>query len=213
MKFNFKLDNLYSNTNRTYKILGLVLVIIGTIGLTYPNWGEVFGEERNPLETLGVSELAAQEIAPSLLPIDGAQNPAPNDKAVAAYNRLVIEKAGVDMPLFVSDNEKILLKGGWVFAGASRPDKGSNTVIFGHRWLYKPPVKNTFYNLDKVAAGDRFSIQWQNKTYNYEVSEVKVVNPSDVWIMNHTGTPQVTLVTCTPLFSTKQRLVVVGKLI
>lgn len=209
----WKIEKLYTNTNKKFKIFGLILVLIGISGLTYPYWGGVLRVEKNPLEELGASELAAQEIAPSLLPVDGVLTPAPNAKPAAAYNRLIIEKAGVDMPLFVSDNEKILLKGGWVFAGASRPDKGSNTVIFGHRWLYKPPVKNTFYNLDKVAVGDKFTIQWNNQTHTYEVSEVKIVNPTDVWVMNPTNTPQVTLITCTPLFSTKQRLIVVGKLI
>ena len=213
MKFNFKIGGLYTDTNKKFKIFGLVLVLIGIAGLFYPYWGGIIRAEKNPLETLGASELAAQEIAPSLLPIDNASIPAPNTEPSTTYNRLIIDKASVDMPLFISTNEKILLKGGWVFAGNSRPDQNGNTVIFGHRWLYKPPIKNTFYNLGKMEVGDRWTILWNGKTYTYETSEVKIVNPTDVWVMNPSDTPQVTLITCTPLFSTKQRLVVVGKLI
>lgn len=221
MNFSFKIEKLYSSTNRKLKLIGLGLVLIGIIGLTFPFWKGVFVSS-SPLEELGNLELAARaplEVTPALdapegpvggLPLTGQA--VPTQKPLPA-NRLVIESAGVSMPLFVSSNEKVLLKGGWMFAGNSRPDKGGNTVIFGHRWLYKPPSKNTFYNLDKVAVGDKFMINWNGKIYTYETSEIKIVNPEDVWVMNPTNTPRVTLITCTPLFSTKQRLVVIGKLI
>lgn len=211
--FSFKTGGLYSKVNRFYKILGLVLIVAGIAGTTYPFWGGIFYRNVNPLEELGTSELEAQAIPPNLLPTESIPAPTPNNVPAAPINRLIINSAGVDMPLFVSNNEKALLKGGWMYSNNSRPDLEGNTVIFGHRWLYKPPVKNTFYNLDDVKLGDRFTITWNGKNYTYETSDIKIVNPEDVWVMNPSDTPQITLITCTPLFSTAQRLVVVGKLV
>lgn len=211
--FSFKTEDLYSKVNKFYKILGLVLIVIGIAGITYPFWGGIFYRNTGPLEELGRLELQAQEINQNLLPVESNPISTPDSATVAPINRLILDSAGVNMPLFVSGNEKVLLKGGWMYSGNSRPDQGGNTVIFGHRWLYKPPVKNTFYNLDEVKLGDKFTITWNGRTYTYETSDIKVVNPEDVWVMTPTDTPQVTLITCTPLFSTAQRLVVIGKLI
>ena len=209
---HFKVEKLFANTNRIYKILGLVLVIIGIAGTTYPFWNISTLSEPNPLADLGRNEIAAQTLITS--PSQDLINQSAIPKAASTIqNRLIIEKAGVDMPIFLSPNDKTLLKGGWMYSGNSTPDKGGNTVIFGHRWLYRPPIKNTFFSLDKVIVGDRFTINWNGKTYNYEVSEVKIVNPTDVSVLNPAASPQVTLITCAPLFSTKQRLVVIGKLI
>ncbi|MBI4160690.1 MAG: class D sortase [Candidatus Yanofskybacteria bacterium] len=214
-KISFKIEKLYSKVNKFYKKIGLVLICIGIAGITFPFWGATFwprSDELSALEQLGALE--DQAIPPTLLPLEGA-TPTPGVLAnrPTYNNKLIMESAGIEMPIFASNNDKVLLKGGWMFSGNSRPDLGGNTVIFGHRWLYRPPVKNTFFNLDKVKVGDRFTIDWNGKTFTYETSEIKIVNPTDVWIMNPTDTPQVTLITCTPLFSTKQRLVVVGRLI
>jgi len=201
MKVNFSVEKLYKGTNNKLKTIGLILILAGIGGATFPFWGGFFYERINPLERLGISELRAQEVSSDSLPLSDS------------VGRLVLESANVDMPLFVSDNDDALLKGGWVYEGNSRPGERGNTVIFGHRWLYKPPIKNTFFNLDKSELGDKFTITWDGETYTYEVSDIKIINPKDIWIMNQTDNPQVTLITCTPLFSVKQRLVVVGELI
>ncbi len=201
MGLGFKIERLYARVNRTYKIIGLVLIIIGIAGATYPFWGASISQGANPLVQLGRSEMEASALAASS-----------SRDLVGAQNRLIIESAGIDMPLFLSNSEKALSKGGWMYSGNSTPDAGGNTVIFGHRWLYKPPMKNTFFNLDKVAVGDKFTISWNGKTYNYEISEVKIVKPTEISVLNPTASPRVTLITCTPLFSTKQRLVVVAEL-
>lgn len=211
------MQKLYADTSRKFRIFGLALILIGIAGITYPFWNiDSFSKpELSALEELGKNELEAQTttsnlpiLHSSVTNVRGSREAQPQKKA---SNRLIIETANIDMPLFVSDNQKVLLKGGWMYSGNSRPDLGGNTVIFGHRWLYKPPVKNTFYNLDKVAIGNRFSINWDGKIYNYQVSEIKIVDPTEISVLNPTSSPQVTLITCTPLFSIKQRLVVVGK--
>jgi sortase A len=126
-------------------------------------------------------------------------------------NRLIIPEIGVDMP--IAQNENALERGGWVFPDASTPDGGGNTVIFGHRFKYLPPLSNTFYQLDRVKTGDTFSLSWQGKIYNYRITEMKIIRPEDLSVLSREGTARVSLITCTPLFSSKQRLVITGELL
>ena len=125
---------------------------------------------------------------------------------------LIVPKINVKMPLVLSENAKALNIGGWVFP-ISTPDKGGNTVIFGHRFKYLPPVANTFYRLDEVGIGDDIQVTWKGENYNYVVIETKIVQPTELSVLNQSNEPIVTLITCTPLFTSKERLVVIGSLV
>ncbi|OHA51895.1 MAG: hypothetical protein A3A30_01030 [Candidatus Terrybacteria bacterium RIFCSPLOWO2_01_FULL_48_14] len=127
--------------------------------------------------------------------------------------RLVIEKIGVNMPIVEGKDESALLKGAWRSPWSSTPDQGGNTVLFGHRWYHKPPHPETFYALDKIAVGDTFNISWKGAIYHYQVIETKVVSPKEISVLKPTDDSVVTLITCTPLYSTKQRLIVRAKLL
>ena len=88
-----------------------------------------------------------------------------------------------------------------------------NTVITGHRFKYLPPHNLTFYLFHKLEAGDIFSVIWNEQDYYYRIKEVKIVDKTEVSILDSTEEPTVTLFTCHPIYSTEQRLVVVGELI
>lgn len=145
-------------------------------------------------------------------------NEEPEDVASGSLNNnitqnlLIIPKIGVKIPIVEGATEAALNKGAWRLPETSTPDKGSNTVLTGHRWRYRPPSEKTFYLLDKLEIGDSFRIFWQGKEYNYKIISKIVVLPTDVWVLNGTEKSIVTLITCTPLFSTEKRLVVKGEL-
>ena len=126
--------------------------------------------------------------------------------------RLIIPSIKVDMPIIINEkNEtKALAKGAWLIPGTARPGGKigyNNTVISAHRYMYTSGPK-TFYNLDKVKIGDTISVMWNGKTFNYIVSDTAMVKPSAVYILNPTKKQVLTLFTCTPVFTTKNRLVV-----
>jgi len=128
-------------------------------------------------------------------------------------NRLVIPRMGVDSAILESDSEDILWQGIWRMPVASTPDQGGNTVITAHRYLYRPPNPKTFYLIDKMVIGDIITVYWEGKKYEYRVSETKIVEPSEISILNNTPNAQLTIFSCTPLFTSKQRLVVIADLI
>lgn len=100
-------------------------------------------------------------------------------------------------------------KGAWLLPGTAKPNEG-NTVISAHRFQFLPPAKNTFYHLDKVEIEDYVTIYWQGEEYDYQVVKKEVVEPNSLLLAQKTSFSQLTLYTCTPLWTAAQRLVVIA---
>lgn len=155
-------------------------------------------ETGNPAERAAAGQKVAR-------PSKKAVKPKPRD------NRLVIPKIGVDVAIVVSPNqEEALAKGIWHIPGTSFPDRGSNTVLSGHRFRFLSGNR-TLYLLDKLEKGDPIIIYWKGKEYDYVVTAEKIVGPRAVEILDPTDKPRLTIFTCSPLFSTKERLVLIAK--
>ena len=136
----------------------------------------------------------------------------PADVKNTLVNRIIIPKIGVNSPIIESeDAEYALDRGAWRTPKTSTPDKGSNTVISGHRYKYLPPNNLTFYLLDKLIIGDIILAVWQGEDYYYRVKEKKIVEPTEVSILNPTDVPTLTLYTCDPIYSQEHRLVVIAE--
>jgi sortase A len=79
-----------------------------------------------------------------------------------------------------------------------------NVVLGGHRTSNPRP----FYNIEKMKVGDLITVSRPGKSFRYRVQKVLVVKPSDVWILDPTSRPTLTLFTCHPRGSTSKRYVV-----
>lgn len=126
-------------------------------------------------------------------------------------DRLVIPQMGMDAQVHEGMYTNTLEKGLWHRPRTSTPDKGGNTVIVGHRFLYGSPA--VFYHLDKVKENDEFNLFWKGKEYKYKVREVRVVAANQTSIESNTNEPTLTLYTCTPIWTSKNRLVVISDLV
>ena len=141
---------------------------------------------------------------------------APSSVVAAAPqpNHVIIPSMLLDKPILEGlerDTYKILNQGIWRWPTGSTPDKGSNTVLIGHRFTYTQP-KGVFYYLNKVKMGDEIGVWWSNKLYTYTVSDVREVPPTETSIEDATPDSRLTIFTCTPLWLPKDRLVVTAKL-
>lgn len=136
--------------------------------------------------------------------------PAPDKQK--SENKLIIPSMLLNRPILEGrDTYAILNKGIWRWPDGSAPDRGGNTTLIGHRFTYTNP-RGAFYFLNKVRIGDEIGITWSGKMYQYKVAAIKVVPPTDVGILDATAKPTLTLYTCTPLWSPKDRLVVTARL-
>lgn len=196
---------------------GLLFTVAGALGLALPfisfSLSDDFAILQKEAGQKNTQNLNDQFISAGQGEIAPLPTIRPDPNLINIPDRLIMPQISVSMPIFESDSVNTLLKGGWVFPGTSTPDRGGNTVIFGHRFRYLPPISNTFYSLDKINIGDTFTVTWQGKVYTYKVKEKKIIEPTDFSVLNKTSEAEITLITCAPLFSAKQRLVVVGFLV
>ena len=143
------------------------------------------------------------------------------DNNVDPESRLIIPKINVDVPVLYdvgSDYKSqmtAMTKGLAHFSipGAnSHPGEIGNTVLSGHSSndLFDPgDYKFIFAQLDKLVKGDTVYANYKSKRYAYIVTKKSVVKPSEVnKLIYETNKPMLTLITCTPLGTALNRLLV-----
>lgn len=133
---------------------------------------------------------------------------------------ITIPKLNVHAPVIYEntrDENQVLndLQSGVVhYQGTANPGQPGNSVIFGHSsedWWVPGNYKFVFVLLDKLQPGDKFSVDYQSTRYVYEVTGSRVVEPTDLSVLDPTSTPTMTLITCTPPGTSWKRLVVTAK--
>jgi sortase A len=146
------------------------------------------------------------------------------DVTVTQDPRLIIPKINVDVPVTYdigTDNtsQMAAMANGlahFPIAGASsHPGEVGNTVLAGHSsndLFDTGDYKFIFAQLDKLAAGDSVYANYKGKRYTYVVTKTQVVAPTDVSALVYPTTkPILTLITCTPLGTALNRLLVTAE--
>jgi sortase A len=128
---------------------------------------------------------------------------------------LTVEAMGLhDVPVFNSDTESALAQGVIHEPETSLPwseTPETNVFLAGHYLGYRGTSSRlVFYNLNELRKGDRVVLKDRDgKAYHYRVSEMFVVDPTEVWVMGKVvGRDMVTLQTCTPYPTFNKRLIV-----
>lgn len=125
--------------------------------------------------------------------------------------RLVIPRIGVDWIVVAGVSRDDLKEGPGHFDDTPYPGQLGNAAIAGHRTTHGAP----FGDLDRLAPGDTVEITMGNaETYVYVVTGSEVVAPSDYHVISDSDPTEatLTLVTCTPKWSSTQRLIVYAEL-
>ena len=143
-------------------------------------------------------------------------------QAVSAEPRLIIPKLNIDVPInfnvSLSDVMEAMNQGvaHYRIAGASAyPGQIGNFIITGHSAgdVYSSnPYKYIFSGLERLENGDLIYVNYESVRYTYQVIKKEVVEPTDVGaLVVQTDKPIITLVTCTPLGTSRYRLLVTGE--
>ncbi len=97
-------------------------------------------------------------------------------------------------------------------AGTAQPGQGNNTVMAGH---LESPIRregNVFENLPDVGLLDSVYVDTDQARYEYLVVQKRVVEPSDISVLDETADATLTLITCVPKGVYSHRLIVIAKL-
>lgn len=181
----------------------LILLFVG-----YQLWGTGIAEARSQRALKDdFAEVPVRPTVPgtSVAPV-AAPPPVPDGEAIAVIRipRIGLEKRVVE-GVALGD----LKKGPGHYRDTPLPGQPGNSAIAGHRTTYGAP----FYRLDELQPGDRITVATRQGTFDYEVREQKIVRPSEVSVLDPTPDNRLTLTTCHPRFSARQRLIVVAALL
>lgn len=122
-------------------------------------------------------------------------------------NQLIIPKLQLKEAIHEGQTSAVLSDGLWLRPNGAKPDhRPGNSVIAGHRFTYKNHGA-PFYNLDKLAAGDKVVVIFDRKIYQYKVVSELITGPNDASVEAPSEAPELTLYTCTPLITAENRLV------
>jgi len=196
---------------RVMRGTGRVLISAGVLILLfvgYQLWGTGIAEARSQRSLMGDFELPrpASTTPGTTAPPVTAPPPVPDGEAIAVIR---IPKLGVEKAVVEGVALGDLKKGPGHYRDTPLPGQPGNSAIAGHRTTYGAP----FYRLDELEPGDRITVATRQGTFDYEVREQKVVRPSEVSVLDPTPDNRLTLTTCHPRFSARQRLIVVAALL
>lgn len=196
----------WSQDETHYPILqgiGRVFVTVGLLVLSflaYQLWG-----------TSAVTGQSQQALASELEELESTDAPTTENPPApgAAMGKIKIPKIGVDKVVVEGVDDESLKKGPGHYPETAFPGKAGNAVVSGHRTTYGSP----FYRLDELKPGDEIIMEDTAGTpHKYKVTEKKIVLPTDLSVVVPSTDARLTLTTCHPRFSAKQRLIIVAAL-
>ncbi len=167
------------------------------------------GGHRPPVDGRPPEPGEAGGIPTHLLPVVNAYVPPPiPTPGPEQARRLEIPALSGDYPIVQGDDWEQLKKGIGQYAGSGQPGRTGNVVLSGHNDIYGEP----FRYLDRLQVGDEIVVSSERQAYTYVVSEVRVVEPTDVWVMAPTDDARLTLISCYPYRVNTKRIVVFAQL-
>ena len=135
--------------------------------------------------------------------------------------KLIIPKLNVDVPVhFGINNDTATVNDAMnngvahfiIPGGSAYPGQIGNLIITGHSAgdVYSNnQYKFIFSGLERLDVGDTVYINYESKRYTYSVVGSEIVEPDDLAALTkETNKPMLTLVTCTPLGTSRYRLLV-----
>ena len=106
---------------------------------------------------------------------------------------LQIRRLGVSVNVLAGTDDWTLNRAVGHIAGTPKPGDDGNVALAGHRDGFFRPLKD-------IAVGDVIEMATGKGIDRYRVTQTLIVSPSDVWVLNPTETPTLTLVTCYPFY-------------
>jgi sortase A len=218
---------------RALKVSGWIMIGLGVLILAFLGYqlvGTNFLTARAQdlaQQTVGDHFVAAQdeiEVIDSLPPPQiepDTPNPPPVDETPvvhygeptpedgSAFGVMTIPKIDAEHVLFEGVDRSTLKKGPGHMPWTPLPGQPGNAVVSGHRTTYGAP----FFDLDQLVSGDEITIETALGVHTYVVRDTFVVAPTAVEVTDPKRGAWLTLTTCNPKFSARERLIISAELV
>ena len=184
--------------NRFLKVLERAFIVIG---LTLITLGVAVRIDGVAERQAAVAEF--EHIRTSI--IDEADQVEWSPKRKAEYQQALQQDAGetlavlripahnIEVPVFDSTDETALNRGSGHVAGTALPGEKGNVAIAAHR-------DGFFRGLKDIEIGDELELTTLGSRQTYRVSDLQIVDPLDVSVLEPIDRDVVTLITCYPFY-------------
>lgn len=186
---------------RALDAVGRGLITVGLLLLAFVAY-QIFGTDL--IASRGQAQLRHDFEAAIARGVDSPQPVLPGD----AVARLTIPDIGMRQIVVEGVDASDLRRGPGHYPGTPIPGRAGNAAIAGHRTTSGAP----FNDLGELEVGDRIEVETVEGEFVYRVREQLVVAPTTVEVLEPAATATLTLTTCHPKYSARQRLVVVADL-
>ena len=180
---------------RALPALTVALMVAAAAMLGYPFYTNLYQDRKQ-------SELGRQFASPKLK--DAYRNG--SLQVGDALTRIKIPKLGVDVVVVEGVTPAALRAGAGHYPHTPLPCEAGNVAIAGHRTTYGKP----FANVDRLAPGDTIILETPIETCTYEVARPPfITTPKDTAVVaNDVAASTLTLTSCHPKHSAKQRIII-----
>ena len=120
-----------------------------------------------------------------------APSPAPAPAAGVLLGRLDAPSVKLSTVVLEGSDDGTLSRGSGHIEDTPFPGQPGNVGIAGHR-------DTTFRALRRIKIGDALEFRTGDKLYRYRITKTSIVGPDDVYVLDPTPQPALTLVTCYP---------------
>jgi sortase A len=194
-----------------WRWLERLLLIVGTLALGYYVYAQAESYLYQRYENRELDAILASRTTPPARDASGSTPasapsaaPRPQPVAGAAIGRVEIPRLGVSAVVRSGSDARTLRLAVGHIPGTAFPGDVGNVGLAGHRDTF-------FRRLRDIETGDEIRMTTPDGVFSYRVERTDIVNPEDVWVLDHTPHPALTLVTCYPfnyIGSAPQRFIV-----
>lgn len=197
-------------------IIGIMIIMIPIIGTMYNKYQQQIIINKFELSNHGNGYIIKKHIEKNKkLKLHEEKLTNIKDNILLSESSIIgiikIPKIKVNLPIVEGVSESEL---SWAIGHMDEtvmPGETGNSALAGHR---SDTFSEFFNRLDELEIGDYIYIKTKDEIQKYNIYSKKVVNPTDLTVLKSLdGESIVTLITCHPIYSSKKRLIVQGKLI
>jgi sortase A len=124
-----------------------------------------------------------------------------------AIARIEIPAIGVSEYVVEGTETTDLRKGPGHYPDTPLPGEPGTSAIAGHRTTYGAP----FRDIDDLERGQRIRVDMPDGTFVYRVERVRIVDDSDLSVLEPVGHRRLMLSACHPLYSATERVIVFAR--
>ena len=204
--------------------LALILILVGAILVLRPlgQWMYAYveqyrlglaAEDEDPVMEWGETELPSE---PTPDDEDGEEDETPPEEPPRQWEyepgdvvgRILIPKLEVDALVVYGTDLSLLARAPGIYPQGSLPGEEGNLAIAGHRTTYGA----WFRHIDQMEAGDQVIFIHEGTQYIYQTERVFTVASNDWTVIHPTDYQAVTLTSCHPPGSARERIILRGRL-